>query len=422
MILYLIARVKRKAYWDTETTLPVASRRLEEEIAKALKNHSSVTYKKTLPIQELKSVQSKIEDKKVELLRQVTKFHNLPEIVKYKDDYYVWDGLHRIESLVRNHVDNVRAMVTEIHPLQIRINASLKVPDVVYHGTTKELETFRTPAMFHRDINYCRDLIKDQPNGRIISARLSVENPADLRALHISPSDPNFINLVAGLKAEGYDSAQYREEAWIAFYPEQIHPLQTRNASLRTAKFKNEHSMRCAHCYGYLLPDEKPVINTNHQYPYGILYVCRCGMSQVWCNSLRAPWHFVKWLNGTEPRYTSGFCNDAYCGFCHEYHRPIVNGYSDYSDLFGCENPGCSSMLTDIDPVYGKAFDQLMEREYYQKKFRNGVMLVLGNAVISDGRKSYQEDSTPPALVEYFKKAIEKFGPECVGEKNETIS
>jgi hypothetical protein len=91
-----------------------------------------------------------------------------------------------------------------------------------YHGTTKQFDTFEVPAMFHVRRKYCEDLIAGQPDGHIIEAILTINNPANLDTLHVSPSDPKFKELAKSLEEQGYDGAQYKNEAWIAFYPDQI--------------------------------------------------------------------------------------------------------------------------------------------------------------------------------------------------------
>jgi ribosomal protein S18 acetylase RimI-like enzyme len=91
-----------------------------------------------------------------------------------------------------------------------------------YHGTTKNFDVFDTPAMFHVRRKYCEDLIAGQPDGHVVEAILTFKNPADLDTLHMSPSDPKFKEMAKSLEEQGYDGAQYKKEAWIAFYPEQI--------------------------------------------------------------------------------------------------------------------------------------------------------------------------------------------------------
>jgi hypothetical protein len=103
-----------------------------------------------------------------------------------------------------------------------------------YHGTTKQFDIFDTPAMFHIRRKYCEDLIAGQPDGHVMEAILTIKNPADLDALHISPSDPNFKEIAKKLEAEGYDGAQYKNEAWIAFSPEQIEVIRPKTAILHT--------------------------------------------------------------------------------------------------------------------------------------------------------------------------------------------
>lgn len=64
-----------------------------------------------------------------------------------------------------------------------------------------------------------------QMGSRVIKVMLDIERPADLHAMHLSPSDPNFPEIARELAAQGYDGAQYRGEAWIAFRPDQISPV-----------------------------------------------------------------------------------------------------------------------------------------------------------------------------------------------------
>lgn len=90
----------------------------------------------------------------------------------------------------------------------------------LFHGTNAEFSTFRTPAMFSVKRDYAAQL-----GSRVVEVRLNIKNPADLNAMHISPSDPNFPEIAKQLQAQGYDSAQYRGEAWIAFDPAQIEQI-----------------------------------------------------------------------------------------------------------------------------------------------------------------------------------------------------
>ena len=91
----------------------------------------------------------------------------------------------------------------------------------VYHGTTADFSEFKTPAQFSRDREYSSYL-----GDKVIPAYLDLKNIADLRAMNLSPSDPNFKKIAERLKSEGYDGAQYRDVAFIAFEPSQIKSAQ----------------------------------------------------------------------------------------------------------------------------------------------------------------------------------------------------
>ena len=114
---------------------------------------------------------------------------------------------------------------------------------VVYHGTKNQFNEFHTPAMFHVNRQYCEDLLGDA-GGRIIAAKLDIENPADLVMMHISPSDPNFGEIAKGLEAQGYDGAQYRNEVWIAFHADQIKILKTAAEEDEEQNFKDYMTIR----------------------------------------------------------------------------------------------------------------------------------------------------------------------------------
>jgi hypothetical protein len=90
-------------------------------------------------------------------------------------------------------------------------------PRVVYHGTRSEFDKFEAPSMFHVDPRYTENI-----GDRTKAVFLSIKNPANLREMNLSPSDPNFKDTVKDLERMGYDGAEYRNEAFIAFKPEQI--------------------------------------------------------------------------------------------------------------------------------------------------------------------------------------------------------
>jgi hypothetical protein len=90
-------------------------------------------------------------------------------------------------------------------------------PRVVYHGTRSEFNKFETPSMFHIDPRYTENI-----GDRTKPVYLSIKNPANLRDMNLSPSDPNFRDMVKDLEKKGYDGAEYRKEVFIAFKPSQI--------------------------------------------------------------------------------------------------------------------------------------------------------------------------------------------------------
>ena len=184
-----------------------------------------------------------------------------------------------------------------------------------------------------------------------------------------------------------------------------------------TEKFKYEASMSCASCLSPLLPEDHPVVNRRHHFSFGIKYVCSCGKASIWCNSIRSPKRFIQWINNKLPESeASGFCNDAYCGHCFDYARVIKNGFRDYSELLGCRNINCPSQLNKDKNITKELIDIFRKRDPdYMSEATDST-----NFVIWNGYKDYKERDVgemPPSVVEYFKKAIRKYGPECVGEK-----
>jgi len=91
-------------------------------------------------------------------------------------------------------------------------------PLVVHHATDANFDEFKVPAYFTTNKRYANDMNRK----RIVSTYLSIKNPADLRKLKISPSRSDFADVAKELKKQGYDGAQYRNEAYIAFDPKQI--------------------------------------------------------------------------------------------------------------------------------------------------------------------------------------------------------
>lgn len=123
---------------------------------------------------------------------------------------------------------------------------------------------------------------------------------------------------------------------------------------IKFAKFVNNHSAICEFCSKPLLAREI-VQNLRHQFPIGIMYICSCGKSRIWTNSLRAPERFIQWVEGKindNYGYYQGYCNDKYCGFCFNYIQCLKNGISVSGhnrgfDRYGCEH--CSNQHIAMD-------------------------------------------------------------------------
>ena len=106
-------------------------------------------------------------------------------------------------------------------------------------------------------------------------------------------------------------------------------------------KYMSTTSDRCAKCKGYLLP-KKMTLKPRHIYNPGMLFSCRC-TSLIWCNAVRNDAKLIEFLEGYSPRYTNGFCNDKFCGYCWDHLQPLQNGVAppwggtQQLDRFGCE-------------------------------------------------------------------------------------
>lgn len=86
-------------------------------------------------------------------------------------------------------------------------------------------------------------------------------------------------------------------------------------------------------------------VNISHDYSPGMLYVCGCGRSQVWTNSVRNPEELMRVIGGQQKHpYIAGFCNDKLCPICGGDIVPIKNGFESKwdpqkrYDLLGCYN------------------------------------------------------------------------------------
>lgn len=141
-------------------------------------------------------------------------------------------------------------------------------------------------------------------------------------------------------------------------------------------KYHNDDSMVCGHCGGSLKVKDDIVTNQHHIYPHGQTYTCKCGKSSVWTNSIRNPEHFVA-VGGSHKDYYQGFCNDTYCGHCHQSVGVLKTGDQMYPggnhyERYGCEHcdqnqrifTGGSGLRkvpdnTEIHQWYGQRMSQL---------------------------------------------------------------
>jgi ADP-Ribosyltransferase in polyvalent proteins len=122
-------------------------------------------------------------------------------------------------------------------------------PLVVYHGTGRDFETFRTPAFFTTDkdaaASYQGAKSPEPKDAHTISAYLSLKNPATVEDFVRLGFDEDQIiqrdahKLIETLKRKGFDGAQFFDqrhdtgdviEAWVAFYPENIRKLRSVNS------------------------------------------------------------------------------------------------------------------------------------------------------------------------------------------------
>jgi hypothetical protein len=125
---------------------------------------------------------------------------------------------------------------------------------------------------------------------------------------------------------------------------------------LITEKYMNDHSAICEHCHSPLIAD-RIVKNPKHIYDIGQLRECDCGKSKIWTNSVRNEKSLLAFFRGEkntwgETKYTHGFCNDKYCGYCFGYIQPLKNGVryrGESLDRYGCERcPQNQNILLDL--------------------------------------------------------------------------
>ncbi len=121
-------------------------------------------------------------------------------------------------------------------------------------------------------------------------------------------------------------------------------------------KFINSKSHFCGLCKTPLRP-LSVVFNPKHIYTYGQMHICKCGKSRIWANSVRNEDKLVMFLNGQLDRYTNGFCNDPYCGFCFGYIYPLKNGVpSPFPEInYNLDLWGCPKGHNDNILVHGQA-------------------------------------------------------------------
>lgn len=97
-----------------------------------------------------------------------------------------------------------------------------------FHATDVDFAVPRAGTMFTTNQRYAADfadMLKSGGRaGRVREAELTLANPADLRALNMSPSDLKPAD-IERLKKMGYDGAQYRDEAYVIFDPAQARML-----------------------------------------------------------------------------------------------------------------------------------------------------------------------------------------------------
>ena len=98
----------------------------------------------------------------------------------------------------------------------------------------------------------------------------------------------------------------------------------------KQAKFLNNVSAFCGYCRTNLFA-QSVSLNPNHYYPIGTDFICTCGKSKVWTNSIRdeqALLSFFKGLPGPTNKtfYYQGFCNDKICGYCKRPLDTLENG------------------------------------------------------------------------------------------------
>jgi len=101
----------------------------------------------------------------------------------------------------------------------------------------------------------------------------------------------------------------------------------------RVVSFKHtipNETYKCGYCDG-LLDVVDVTVNPRHHFNPGQEYMCPCGKSQLWTNSVRYIDALKDYCDGKPVDHTKdpekwGFCNDEFCPGCWEYIRVLSNG------------------------------------------------------------------------------------------------
>lgn len=106
-------------------------------------------------------------------------------------------------------------------------------------------------------------------------------------------------------------------------------------------KYLTYGAAACEHCRNDLVGVYVSE-NLRHIYHIGQYWFCNCKKSRIWTNSVRSEKRFLEYLLKKEDRYTNGFCNDMFCGYCYAPIYPLKNGVPPIhgrvqADLFGCK-------------------------------------------------------------------------------------
>jgi len=90
--------------------------------------------------------------------------------------------------------------------------------------------------------------------------------------------------------------------------------------------FVNDHSTHCEDCQSPLLA-QKISINPGHMYEIGQHRICKCRKSRIWTNAIKNPRNLIDLFDGKKAKYTDGFYNEKFCGYCFSYLYPFRNNW-----------------------------------------------------------------------------------------------